>query len=312
MAVRLSSLGDVILTFPFVNEIKRLYPSSRLSFLVKPAFAAAARLHPGIDEVIEYTETSKDVILTNGYDVIFDLQRNQRTILLLRSAGAGVYKVRKDSAKKVLLAAAKINLLKPYIPVYKRYLNALKEFNPEANTDYTETRGMLLKENQYKGKDYILVSPSSRHFTKRYPAEMLAELLKDVKKKIILTGDANETDMKVCSYLEKNLHDADNLCGRSDIPGLAGLISGAGLVICNDSGVLHIAEALGKRTFVFFGSTVKEFGFYPQLASTAVLENNDVKCRPCTHIGRADCPKKHFRCMTEIDTSLLKKELLKL
>lgn len=311
MAVRLSSLGDVILTFPFVNEIKRLYPDSKLSFLVKPAYAGAARMHPGIDEVIEYTEDIKNSISGAGFDVIFDLQKNQRTYSLLRSAGTAVYRVKKDSAKKVILASFKVNLLKTFKPVYERYLTALKKYNTDARTVYTQTPDMKCGQNRYAGEKYILVSPSSKHYTKRYPAEKFHELLKDVKTKIILTGDANETDMNVCAYLEKNLIGAVNLCGESDIADLAGLIKGAELVICNDSGVLHIAEALGKRTFVFFGSTVKEFGFYPQLESTTVLEDNDVKCRPCTHIGRADCPKKHFKCMNEIDTSPLKNELQK-
>ena len=79
------------------------------------------------------------------------------------------------------------------------------------------------------------------------------------------------------------------------------------MVICNDSGVLHLAEALGKRTIVFFGSTVKEFGFYPQLETSVIYENKGLKCRPCTHIGRADCPKGHFKCMNEIDTGGIEK-----
>ncbi|MCE1165972.1 MAG: hypothetical protein LWX07_11290, partial [Bacteroidetes bacterium] len=163
LTVRLSSLGDVILTFPFVNEIKRLYPDSRLSFLVKPSFADAARMHPGIDKVIEYSEDIKGRIKDSKYDVIFDLQRNQRTLLLLSSAGTKVYRVKKDSAKKVILASLKINMLNPCIPVYERYLNALNEFNPSAGTAYTKTPGMKYGKSRFDGGRYLLLSPSSKH-----------------------------------------------------------------------------------------------------------------------------------------------------
>ncbi len=78
---------------------------------------------------------------------------------------------------------------------------------------------------------------------------------------------------------------------------LANTIYYSELVICNDSAVLHLSEALGKKAKALFGSTVKEFGFYPQLNNSEALENKDLKCRPCTHIGRESCPEKHFRCM---------------
>lgn len=309
LAVRLSSLGDIILTYPFVNEIKRLYPGSELVFLTKEQYAEAAEMHPGIDKILIYNAESRKAIAGYGFDVIFDLHRNQRTLKMLSSAGTRVIRVKKDSVKKIVLAAFKVNLLKDYAPVYRRYLNALKEFNSAASDEYTGTPGLLSGESRINGR-YILVSPSSKHFTKRYPADRLLNLVRNVKTTIVLTGDSNETDVDVCSYLEKNLYNAVNLCGKTGLKELAGLIRNAELVICNDSGVLHLAETLGKKAFVFFGSTVKEFGFYPQLETTVVMENNNLECRPCTHIGRSDCPKKHFRCMLDIDTTPLEKELI--
>jgi heptosyltransferase-2 len=48
-----------------------------------------------------------------------------------------------------------------------------------------------------------------------------------------------------------------------------------------------------------FGSTVKEFGFTPYNCQNIILENNSLSCRPCAHIGKSNCPKKHFKCMEE-------------
>jgi len=45
---------------------------------------------------------------------------------------------------------------------------------------------------------------------------------------------------------------------------------------------------------------VKELGFYPYRTGSIVVERNDVRCRPCSHIGLDECPKKHFRCMKDI------------
>ncbi len=292
-----------------MNEIKRLYPDSELVFLTKEQYVGAAAMHPGIDKIFTYNAESRKTIAAYGFDAIFDLHRNQRTLKLLSSAGTRVIRVKKDSVKKIILAAVKVNLLKDYEPVYRRYINALKEYNSAASDEYTRTPGLIIGDGSIGGR-YLLVSPTSKHFTKRFPADKLLNLIRKVKTTIVLTGDSNQTDADVCSYLEKNLNNAVNLCGKTGLKELAGLIKNAELIICNDSGVLHLAESLGKKTYVFFGSTVKEFGFYPQLDTSVVMENNALGCRPCTHIGRADCPKEHFRCMLDIDTSPLEKELL--
>jgi len=63
---------------------------------------------------------------------------------------------------------------------------------------------------------------------------------------------------------------------------------------------MHTASAAGTKVIAIFGSTVKEFGFTPYNCSNLILENNSLTCRPCSHIGRSDCPKKHFNCMKDI------------
>jgi heptosyltransferase-2 len=63
---------------------------------------------------------------------------------------------------------------------------------------------------------------------------------------------------------------------------------------------MHIAEAVGANLVMIAGSSVREFGFYPQNMNSAVLENSGLSCRPCSHIGRSECPKGHFKCMKEI------------
>ena len=71
-------------------------------------------------------------------------------------------------------------------------------------------------------------------------------------------------------------------------------------IICNDSGLMHSSLALGLPVIAIFGSTVRELGFYPYKGVNFVLENNSLSCRPCSHIGRKECPKGHLKCLYEI------------
>ena len=70
--------------------------------------------------------------------------------------------------------------------------------------------------------------------------------------------------------------------------------------------MMHIAAAFQKKIISIWGNTVPEFGMYPYLnkensISFKVVENNNLKCRPCSKIGFDKCPKGHFKCMNEIN-----------
>jgi heptosyltransferase-2 len=67
---------------------------------------------------------------------------------------------------------------------------------------------------------------------------------------------------------------------------------------------MHTACAVKVPVIAFYGSTVREFGFTPFRNKNLILENNTLSCRPCSHIGRESCPKKHFKCMLEITPEL--------
>ena len=74
---------------------------------------------------------------------------------------------------------------------------------------------------------------------------------------------------------------------------------------------MHMATAIQTPVLAIFGSTVKELGFFPYLAEARIIENSGLSCRPCSHIGRHYCPKKHFKCMEEVTPEKVYAELEK-
>ncbi len=92
----------------------------------------------------------------------------------------------------------------------------------------------------------------------------------------------------------------------------ASLIKQAEVVITNDTGMMHIAAAFKKRIISIWGNTIPEFGMSPYYGSKEIEAKNstivqvlNLSCRPCTKLGFDRCPKGHFKCMKDIDESVI-------
>ena len=158
------------------------------------------------------------------------------------------------------------------------------------------------------GTEMVCIPAVSKHFTKTYPAEFYAEVINNYPNKeavFFLTGEGKDSvNINIIKSLTKDKKVYD-LCDKLEIQDLISLIKRCQLVICGDTGPMHIAESLNVPIIMTAGSSVKEFGFYPQSENNVILENNDLKCRPCSHYGKAKCPKGHFKCMIDIKPEMI-------
>jgi lipopolysaccharide heptosyltransferase II len=140
--------------------------------------------------------------------------------------------------------------------------------------------------------------PGARHFTKRWPKEYfikLGNLLIERGYQVVLFG--GKIDEELCSEIANEISGSINLSNDDDLLQTTSDMRKCITVVCNDSGLMHVASATNTKVIAVFGSTVKEFGFAPYNCDNLILENNSLSCRPCSHIGKDHCPKKHFNCM---------------
>ncbi|MCX7877938.1 MAG: glycosyltransferase family 9 protein [Ignavibacteria bacterium] len=319
LVIRLSSLGDIILVTPLIKSIRQNYPNSEIHFLVKEKYSEIIKSNPYIDEIIKIPDEInftglrklKKEIKKKSYDIIFDLHNNLRTFYLRTFINSEKRIFRKYPLRKLLLVWFKINLMKNLPPVYKRYLSLCdikSDFRPEIYPDESAMKEALeILSNIPAGKKIICIHPVSGHYTKTYPPDYYCQFIKhfpEDKYTFLLTG--SENDRRVTAFIRENTgNNVYDLAGRTSLMSLAAIIKNASLLISGDTGPMHIAEAIEVPVLMLAGSSVKEFGFYPQNSNSFILENNDINCRPCSHIGRSYCPEKHFRCMKEIKPEIL-------
>lgn len=308
LIIRLSSIGDVLLTTPLIRSIKKQNPNIQIDFVVKSEFFELLKNSPHLTNIYSYSKesTKKKELLNslkaNKYELVIDLQNNNRSREIVYKLDRKTFQFGKNSLKKFLLVHFKINRLKkaPLIPV--RYAKAagikLDDEGLEIFTDNIADSRLELNEK------YIGLCPGAKHFTKRWPKEYfidLGKMLETSGYKVALFGSADESE--TIKEIESQLGNPLNLCNDSILQTAANMKM-CKAIYTNDSGSMHLSCAVDVPVIAFFGSTVKEFGFYPYKNQNVVLEIEDLPCRPCTHIGRNSCPLKHFKCMKEIKPEL--------
>jgi heptosyltransferase-2 len=306
LVIRLSSLGDIILTFPLISKLKRANPKAVIDFAVRKEYSEAVELNKYISGILKYDNDLSGLrrdIIRNSYDVILDLQNNPKSTYLRMFNAPVIRRFRKDHLKKFMLVNGGINLYSEILPVFKKYIKTAEGLISKIDIGFEITD---LEESYTRIPDspYAVIAPSAKHFTKRYPVKKYCELIREFGDTIpVLVGSGSMIDMEVCGEIGACSGNAVNLCGRLSLRELVFLIRRSEIVVSNDSAVMHLAEAAGKRAAGIFGCTVREFGFFPQLEGSVVFENKGISCRPCSHIGLGECPRLTFDCMNKLNFS---------
>jgi heptosyltransferase-2 len=283
---------------------------------LREEFNELVRNNPYIDVIHNYrrdkskNNSLKKSLQSNDYDLVIDLQNNFRSREIVKFLKCPVLKFKKNNLKKFLLVHFKINMLKQADKIPERYAATAQIQLDEEGLEYftNQSPDSKLKENE----SYIGLCYGAKHFTKRWPLEYFIDLGKKLEStgyKVILFGGMDEA--KSADEISRYLNGAINFCGNN-LSQTAANIKICRAVYTNDSGLMHLATAMEVPVIAFFGSTVREFGFYPYKAKSIELEIKELSCRPCTHIGRKTCPKIHFKCMKEIRPELAFNSLHKL
>lgn len=318
LVIRLSSIGDIILTTPLLRSINLAWPEARIDYCTKAPFVPLLSTNPRITTL--YTTEQPP---SGTYDLVVDLQNNLRSHAIVRRLRPlRVVHYKKGNWKKWLLVQCKINLYGTSTSVVDRYLYSLKEFGVSGDLQgcelYPTSEEQVFANTYLKdGQKTLALCFGAKHSTKRYPpsgfAAIITLLLKERALRVLLLG--GKEDAAEASEIMNALPDGYrsmvvNLAGNCSLMQTAALLQQADAVLCNDTGLMHMASAFGKKLFVLFGSSSAAFGFLPYHTPYDLFEVAGLYCRPCSHIGRDHCPKGHFRCMNDLPQSLIASKIL--
>lgn len=95
-----------------------------------------------------------------------------------------------------------------------------------------------------------------------------------------------------------------NFSGKTSLIDTIDLLSLVDVIVCNDSGLMHIAASFNKKIIAIYGPTSSEFT--PPIADCVKIVNKNLKCSPC--FART-CPLGHHKCMKEITVTSIANEI---
>ncbi len=263
--IKTSSLGDVVHHMPAVSDARRHWPDARLVWVVEQAFAPLARLHPEVDHVIEVATrrwrsqlfraaTWKEIrdsfakIGAGKYDAIVDTQGIIRSAMIARAAhgprhGYDAQSIREPLASRFYDVRHQVERDQHPI-VRNRKLTALAlGYDVKGDIDYGLDRRALRTET---AKPYAMLLHATANRRKEWPEANWIALGRELAARghdIVLpwgTQAERERSERIAAVVPRAV-----VPERKPLDVVAGLIAGAEFVIGVDTGLLHLAAALG-------------------------------------------------------------------
>jgi heptosyltransferase-2 len=311
-------IGDAVMTEPLLRRLRDR--GDRLTVGALPWVAPVYRAMPQVHEVIELPFRHGGLQLAARRRIARELRgRFHVAYVLPNSLKSALLPFLASIPRRIgYHGEARIGLLTHRLknpkdrPPMVAYYSAL---SGESGLEQDRPRLVLpdahvaqaLEHHGLQRGGYVVVAPGAEYGpAKRWPHfGALAALL---DRPVILLGSAKEAPL--CEEIAAQAPGrARNLAGQTSLLEAFALIAGAGHVVSNDSGLMHVAAAFGVRQVALFGSSSPLHT--PPLSDSAqvVWLKQDPDYQPpldCAPCFQRECPLGHFRCLNDVTPERVK------
>jgi heptosyltransferase-3 len=301
LVIRLRSIGDTVLSTPSLFALRRFLPDTQIDVLLEDWVAPVLDGSDLVDNVIQIGKGSAARIGTAlrlrkiKYDVVFNLHGGTTSTFLTRFTGArhriGYRNYQYSSLYTDLLSSSadfwneerthsaeqQLALLGfAGVPVSDRPRSLLNVV-PAAANDVDK----LLSDHGIREDKFALIHPSTAFATKQWSSKNFARVAEylaaaGITRVAVASRSEAETLAEVVENSRVPIHSFDDLT----LPQITALASKAELFIGNDSGIAHIAAAVGTPTVVIFGSSNRDH-WRPWTDAPKEIVYERFDCQPC-------------------------------
>lgn len=311
LVIRMGRLGDFVVTTPLLKALRKEFPSSKITLLGRKDICELAKKQPWIDDVITYDKTvSLSVFLKlvrkaqkGAFDLAIDCLKDYplRTAILAYLTHAP-HRLGFDIAKRGVFFNLKAGPGQDKGTVGEEMLDLAAELGiipldkmPEivvSSADKSAVIG-LMKVHGIREESFVVgIHPGGHYPSQRWDSANFVSLIDRLAKKfsidMVLLGNNEEAEL-LRSIRDKTAAKTHIFCTES-LSLLAALIGQVKLFIGNNSGPLHLAAALGKKTVSTLGPT--DSRLWAPAGRGHIVLKKEVSCSPC---NRPIC--EDHRCM---------------
>ena len=313
-----SWIGDTIMAQPLFARLHARYPGLQLDALAPRWVAPVLQRMEEITEVVDSPFGHGQLSLkgrwrlarqlaARGYDTVYVLPNSLKSALLPFMAGIP-HRVGFTGESRYGLINIRHDLDKAALPLMVERFAQLAE-DPDAAlpkpVSYPKIRSTAADQEKTLSELKLERPPRISAFcpgaefgpAKRWPAAhfaALARMLAGEGYAIWLFGSPKDHAVaEEISQLAPGL--CRNLCGVTALGQAVDLLALADLVVCNDSGLMHVAAALDRPLVAIYGSSSP--GFTPPLSEQADILSLKLDCSPCF---KRECPLGHLDCLNKL------------
>ncbi len=313
-------IGDVVMTLPAVAAVRKTWPKARISILAKPWVAEVYRLSADVDDVIVFQEPGRHAgirgkfrlageLRNAGFDCAILLQNAIEAAIIAVLAGIPLRAGYNSDGRGVLLTHAvrrtkairQVHQIDYYIEMVRALgcTSAGRDVRLRPGEDYDGlARALFSRFGIDENLPLIGIAPGAAYgpakkwFPERFAA-VADRLSGGSGAQMILFGSAGDRE-STATVQGSARHPLIDIAGMTNLKEAITLIARCSLFISNDSGLMHVAGALGVPTIAIFGST-NPVTTSP-VGERSVVIHHDLDCSPCL---KPVCPTD-FRCMEMI------------
>ena len=325
LIIKPSSLGDVVHALPVLHGLRTRYPQATIDWLINSSLAPLIEEHPQLSQAMPFDRRRFARLASNpaaardfvrfvaglrkrSYELVIDLQGLFRTGFLAWASGAPVrigFRDAREGAR--FFYTHRLHSDDPNMhAVDQNYLVASMLGFDDVPVVFDlgltdelrrEAVGLLGDNGAAEGQSVTVVAPGARWETKRWPTERFAETIDALQttseRRVVLVGGPDEYDL--CARIAALCQSPPIvLAGQTSLRQLAAVIELADVVLCHDSGAMHLAAALGRPLLCLTGPTnPRRTGPYRRLDDVLRV---DLECSPCYLRRLSRCHHDH-QCM---------------
>lgn len=308
LIIRPGGIGDAVLLLPVIHSLRENFPDSHIDILCEKRNVEIFRLSQDINRIYLY-DKGFDLFkyIWNRYEIVIDTEQWHRLSAVVAYLTRAAVRIGFITNERGKLFTHQIpyshddyevysffHLIEPLIgethdfKVDKPFIDIANDFSSH-----------LLSRFMKKEDKIIAIFPGASVPERRWGGEKfgkVAKALSDKGYKIVIFGsNADQVDAET---IKRYADDCIDLTGKTYLRDVAVVLKMSKLLISADSGLMHIAYAVGTSTVSFFGSGIEKK--WAQGDNSHIIINKHLSCSPCTKFGYTPRCEKNIECLSSI------------